>query len=325
MAGKESRRAAKRLGSVDVFRGAAVAAFLFFNFLTSLVRPGEMPSILLHNQVGTMLPGDFIAGFFAFLIGIGLSLSYEKRKGDESLASIFRRNIARGAALLALGLFLDGIDGLTLQWGVLQTLGISLLIATAFLPFSNRIRALSAAIILIIYGCLLLTDAGFAGLLQIRHGGPIGAVSYASIAISGMIAGNWLVEADRKESVKKLLLASLALLLAGAIASTAIAPSKLLATPSYSIYVSCAAFAVMGMLFHAVEIGGLNPGILQRLGRNSLLAWVLQYPLFYWPLALAGAYFSTSLAAGLAAAGALTVISYVIVFFIGKSGYRLSI
>jgi predicted acyltransferase len=325
MAGKQGDRAGKRLDSVDIFRGAAVAAFLIFNFLGSLVPPAEMPQILLHNQGDILLPGDFIAGFFAFLIGIGLSMSFEKRKGSESPASILRRNLARGAGLLLLGLLLDGIDGLALQWGVLQSLGLALLIAAMFLPLGNKPRALAAAAILLSYGYFLQTDAGFGGLLQYRHGGPIGAISYAAIAIFGMIAGNWLVREDRREIVIKLMLAGLALLAAGAVMSAAIPPNKLLVSPSYSLCVSGAASAIMALLYQVVEVGGWKSDVLRLFGMNSLLAWVLQYPLAYWPLAILDAFFSIGFAGGVAATAILVVIVYAILLFGRKSGFRLSI
>ena len=89
--------AATRLVSLDVFRGATMAAMVIVN------NPGDWGNVywpLLHAEWNGWTPTDTIFPFFLFIVGVSITLS----KKSASWGSIVRR----AALIIALGLFLAG-------------------------------------------------------------------------------------------------------------------------------------------------------------------------------------------------------------------------
>jgi predicted acyltransferase len=85
-----------RLTSVDVFRGATMAAMVIVN------NPGNWATVyapLLHAEWHGWTPTDLIFPFFVFIVGVSITLS---RRSQASLGVIFRR----AALLYGLGLLL---------------------------------------------------------------------------------------------------------------------------------------------------------------------------------------------------------------------------
>jgi predicted acyltransferase len=102
----------KRLISLDVFRGATVAAMLLVN------DPGSWNAIywpLDHADWHGWTPTDLIFPFFLFIVGITTHLSLSDRKacGDSNVR--LRNQVLRRAAIIfALGLFLNWFPGFLL-------------------------------------------------------------------------------------------------------------------------------------------------------------------------------------------------------------------
>jgi predicted acyltransferase len=317
----------ERDAAVDVFRGAVVVLFLFLNFLFSFTPESAIPHILLHNQGNVLLPGDFIAPFFAFIMGVSLALSYAKRKerGQES-AAVFRTYIKRFVLLILIGLFLDSLfvlSGLRLVWGVLQSLGVAGLVAVCVLPLSERNKVLAALLLLSVYGILLTQNhAFFDSVANSRNGGPLGALSYGAITIFGLVAGRILLEG--KGFYRNAAVGGLALVAISLPISIWMPYNKLLVTPSYSLITSGAAFVVLAAFKYMEEKHGFRSEILSLLGRSSLLAWVLQYPLAYYPLTFAG-YGTLGFPEGFSLAVVLTLVSYLIVRYADKKGIRFGL
>jgi predicted acyltransferase len=98
-----------RLVSLDVFRGATVAAMLLVN------NPGNWNAIywpLDHADWNGWTPTDLIFPFFLFIVGITTYLSLESRKARGDSGAELRRQVLRRAAIIfALGLFLNWFPG----------------------------------------------------------------------------------------------------------------------------------------------------------------------------------------------------------------------
>ncbi len=327
-----------RIESIDIFRGIVVIKFLFSNALGSFTRESEIPFLLKHNQGNSLLVSDFTAALFAFLIGIGLAISYSRRiaKG-ETIGTIFITYFKRFATLLLIGLVLDSMSYNRLEWGVLQTLAVAGAIAALTIVVSNAMRVLIAFIILLVYGYLLLNNASFFDLVDKSiHGGPVGAISFGAISIFGLIAGSIVLQASAwQKKLQKLLLSALALLAISLFASTIIPFNKLLVTPSYSLITSAVGFALMAILYYFVEIKKLNsykliaksqlPLIIKRFGANALFAWIIQYPLIYYPLGKIYQFQFASFPEGIALSLTFVIVVYVLTILAERKGIRLTL
>jgi predicted acyltransferase len=120
-----------RMVSLDVFRGATIAAMILVN------DPGSWSHIyppLEHAEWNGWTPTDLIFPFFLFIVGVSLTLSFASRiaRGLARRAlviHVFRRS----ALIFAIGLFLNGFPGFDLGsiriMGVLQRIALCYLVA----------------------------------------------------------------------------------------------------------------------------------------------------------------------------------------------------
>ncbi|HPN75084.1 MAG TPA: heparan-alpha-glucosaminide N-acetyltransferase domain-containing protein, partial [Candidatus Marinimicrobia bacterium] len=123
----------KRIYSLDVFRGATIAAMILVNNAGSYdyVYPQ-----LLHAEWHGWTFTDWIFPFFLFMVGMSMVFSFESRlKRGDTHQQILRHSLKRLLILFALGLFINGfpfglIPGSQFSiatWrilGVLQRIGI---------------------------------------------------------------------------------------------------------------------------------------------------------------------------------------------------------
>jgi predicted acyltransferase len=103
----------RRLLSLDVFRGATVAAMLLVN------NPGSWGAIhppLAHAEWHGWTPTDLIFPFFLFIVGVTthLSLSGRRARGDGD-GVLARQVVRRGLTIFAIGLALNAFP--FFQWG----------------------------------------------------------------------------------------------------------------------------------------------------------------------------------------------------------------
>src|SRR5579884_2272587 len=101
MAGKPSR-----LMSLDVFRGATIAAMILVN------NPGDGRTSywpLEHAKWNGWTPTDLIFPFFLFIVGVAMAYSFASRlRRGESRDTLLSHVLWRGLILFAIGLFLNG-------------------------------------------------------------------------------------------------------------------------------------------------------------------------------------------------------------------------
>src|SRR5271166_1867697 len=138
-----------RLISLDVFRGATIAAMILVN------NAGDEPSSywpLQHAEWNGWTPTDLIFPFFLFIVGVAMpfSLSSRLKRGAAPL-ELLRHALRRGAALFALGLFLNGFPNhyQLNSWrvyGVLQRIAICYVITAVLALWSKRRGWIVAAV-----------------------------------------------------------------------------------------------------------------------------------------------------------------------------------
>ena len=142
-----------RLLSLDVFRGATIAAMILVN------NPGDWGHVywpLLHVPWHGWTPTDLIFPFFLFMVGMSLTFS---RRLDA------RPALARALKLIGLGLLMalyPYFPVLTVRWpGVLQRIGVCYLAAWAAKRWLRpRGQAVLAACLLVGYWALMTKVAG---------------------------------------------------------------------------------------------------------------------------------------------------------------------
>jgi predicted acyltransferase len=137
-----------RLVSLDLFRGATIAAMILVN------NAGNGPDSywpLKHADWNGWTPADLIFPFFLFIVGVSMAFSFSSRlKRGESRWQLMRHVGWRGVILFALGLFLNGFPNqyALSSWriyGVLQRIAICYVIAAVFAIWSGRRGWITAA------------------------------------------------------------------------------------------------------------------------------------------------------------------------------------
>jgi predicted acyltransferase len=295
-----------RLRSLDVFRGATVAAMVIVN------NPGDWSTVywpLLHAEWHGWTPTDLIFPFFLFVVGVSITLSQR----SAAVSAILRR----GAVIWGLGLFLAAYPYFRLTTvripGVLARIAWCYVAAALITravgdrPARYRITAITAAVLLAAYGLLLtvvpfpggtagdLTATGNVGAWVDRavfgahlwRGGawdPEGLASTVpaiGTTLLGVIAGWWLRDAaSPRSAVRTLLSWGLAGVIAGLVLSVWLPINKSLWTSSYVLFTSGLAASGLGLCYWVCD---LDDGVVARtwtepfvaLGRNAILLFVL--------------------------------------------------
>jgi len=147
-----------RLTSLDLFRGATIAAMILVN------NPGSNHRYwpLEHAEWNGWTPTDLIFPFFLFIVGVSLVFSSESRlsRGDTR-TRLVRHAFRRGVIIFAIGLGLNYLVALASSTalrvpGVLQRIGVCYFVAAIlFLYVRPRNRAIVAAALLVGYWILM--------------------------------------------------------------------------------------------------------------------------------------------------------------------------
>jgi predicted acyltransferase len=134
-----------RMVSLDVFRGATIAAMILVN------DPGSWSHVyapLDHAEWNGWTPTDLIFPFFLFIVGVSLTLSFASRIArGVSRGKLAIHVVRRSALIFAIGLFLNGFPEFDLSsiriMGVLQRIALCYLVAGLLylLTFQSESRA----------------------------------------------------------------------------------------------------------------------------------------------------------------------------------------
>jgi predicted acyltransferase len=120
-----------RMVSLDVFRGATIAAMILVN------DPGSWSHIyppIEHAEWNGWTPTDLIFPFFLFIVGVSMTLSFASRiaRGVTRRALVVHV-VRRSALIFAIGLFLNGFPDFDFSsiriMGVLQRIALCYLVA----------------------------------------------------------------------------------------------------------------------------------------------------------------------------------------------------
>jgi predicted acyltransferase len=292
-----------RLQSLDLFRGATIAAMILVN------NPGDWDHVywpLLHVAWHGWTPTDLIFPFFLFIVGVSLTLS--KRIG-------FRPALVRALKLVGLGLLLNLYPyfGFTeLRWpGVLQRIGICYLAAWAARRWLRpRGQAVLAACLLVGYWALMTRVTGPLGLppnlemqtnlsaqldsiLLVPHvwshtktwdpEGVLSTLPAIATALLGLLFGEWLRAGHRAFVTTLGLLGGGLVLTALGVLWGEAAPAWLLFPVNKSIWTSSfvlltggLAAGLLGLCYWVVDVAGFRrwAAPFVTYGRNAIAVYV---------------------------------------------------
>jgi uncharacterized membrane protein len=129
-----------RLWEIDTLRGVAIVLMVFYHLVWDLNYFG-----LYHAN---MLTGPWqifarsIATMFIFVVGVSLTLSYNRAKGQNQTAGLFKKYLWRGAKILGLGLIITVVTYFFIGrgfviFGILHLIGVSIILAYPFLRWHS--------------------------------------------------------------------------------------------------------------------------------------------------------------------------------------------
>ena len=290
----EAIKKGKRLESLDVFRGATVAAMILVN------NPGSWSHIydpLEHASWHGWTPTDLIFPFFLFIVGVSIVFAFSKRiaKGAD-ISDLRQKTLVRAAKIFGLGLFLAGFPFFTFSPefglsdslvniripGVLQRIAICYLIASLFYLYSTqKLQYGFMAGILLGYWAIMewIPVPGHgAGMIDQPHTNlaayidqlvlgdhmwkenwdPEGILSTLPAIVTtmlGMVAGRIIITSrDEMHKVAQLLLLGSGLIIVGYVWDLAFPINKNIWTSSYTIFTAGQGMVALGMCYYIIDI-----------------------------------------------------------------------
>lgn len=147
-----------RFWEIDFLRGIGISLMIIFHLLYDLNFFGIYKLNLFSGYF--LILAYAIASIFIVLVGISLTLSYNRVKKSLTQKQILLKYLKRGLTIFSLGLLITLATWIYLEegfvvFGVLHCIGISIIFAYPFLQF--RYKNLIFGIFLILVGVVLKT------------------------------------------------------------------------------------------------------------------------------------------------------------------------
>jgi predicted acyltransferase len=268
--------------SLDVFRGATMAAMLLVN------NPGDWNNLysqLDHAMWNGWTFTDLIFPFFLWIVGVAVPLSLGHRlESGEPRGKAIARILRRSLIIIGLGLLLNGFphyDFSTIRIpGVLQRIGVCYFFAALIFVYTTvRVQAVITVGLLVLYALLmgLFNHGSFSehgnfsehvdSLILRGHTwhetntydpeGIVSTIPAIASVLFGILTGHWL--RSRKEPAEKtawMFVAANFLLLAGQILNYWMPINKKLWTDSYAVFMAGMALNIFAICYWLVDVKG---------------------------------------------------------------------
>lgn len=266
-----------RIASVDAFRGLAIISMILVNFLAFFT---STPLFLKHASNHSMTFADLVAPMFLFVLGMMYQKSLLQRVAKDARRKTYLQFIQRHLLLLILGMA-GGCLGkmrITFDWGILQTIGIAGLIVLPFLEMGWLWRIMAATLLLLLHS-LTIVPIAHQTMIVTEQGGPPATLGWSALILFASTIGDFFNPQNSTESMKKIALFGLISTVVG-FAILPLSPiSKPLVSPTYVlISLGISAIIFVGFMFFVDKENVWIPTLVP-LGRNSLLIFLIHYPL----------------------------------------------
>ncbi|MBS3748216.1 MAG: DUF1624 domain-containing protein [Candidatus Thermoplasmatota archaeon] len=132
------KSADKRLWEIDFLRGIAIILMISFHFIYDL---NHYTIIYYKLWTGPFaIAASITASIFVILVGISLTISYNKRKKKIFRFQIYKRFVKRGLKLVGLGLIITLVSWIIIPerfviFGILHCIGVCIILSIPFLRF----------------------------------------------------------------------------------------------------------------------------------------------------------------------------------------------
>jgi predicted acyltransferase len=289
---------ARRLVSLDVFRGIVIAGMLLVN---NMVWTASTPRQLMHAPWGQGITfTDLILPWFVFIMGVTIPVSAARSRTRPAGGVGYMVRIARRVTLLLLlGILMDSVEysRVVIGMDVLQLLALTYLVTAVLSSTMVWARLAAAAVLLGGHWALLrfVPVPGYGpGVLQESHNivrylnavylaryhlaGVLSVVPAAGLALVGTAAGD-LIRARRvPDTVKAGILTTTGAVLwaAGAVWARDLPLNKALWTSSYAVVAAGTALLLLGCCYPLCERRWMRMAgyPFAALGSNAIAAYV---------------------------------------------------
>jgi predicted acyltransferase len=304
-----SKTSTQRLLSLDVFRGATVAAMTLVN------NPGDWGHIyppFEHSVWNGCTPTDLVFPFFLFIVGVSIVYSMERKVADPAKHSkLILGALRRGFLLIAISWVIHmilhpGFEHMRFP-GVLQRIGVVFFVcAVLYIKTSQRVRDWIFVILLIGYYVIMtfvpVPDTGVPSLEPATNMGAwldrivfttnhlwkesktwdpeglLGTFPAICTGLFGIRVGSWLKRKDRDDSVKVSWLFTHGVLavVAGLVWDLFFPINKALWTSSFVLYTGGWATIALAFSYWLIDVQGCKRGIgfFLPFGANAITAYV---------------------------------------------------
>ncbi len=131
----------ERYWELDLFRGTAVIVMILYHLLFDLTEFG-LASFNIYGPYWKIFAG-FWASVFFFLVGICLTISYNRAAQKINVKGLLKKFLLRGAKIFGWGLVISVVTYFLtpdrfILFGALHFIGFSIIAASLILIFSNR-------------------------------------------------------------------------------------------------------------------------------------------------------------------------------------------
>jgi predicted acyltransferase len=305
---EEKTESRGRLLSLDVFRGATIAAMILVN------NPGDWGHVyapLLHAEWHGWTFTDTIFPFFLFIVGVAIVFAFSKKLSAETpIKDVYFKIVRRTLILFGLGLFLSAFPFFNLSIlripGVLQRIAVCYFIASVIFLNSSWKGQLAWGVGLLfaywgIMAWIPVPEIG-AGLYEqgsnfsnyldsiilkghmwshTKTWDPEGIVSTLpaiSTTLFGVLTGHWLKSNKTPlEKTTGMVVYGNIILFIGLFWSNWLPINKSIWTSSYSVTMAGLALICLGICYYFIDVKGVKRGIQPAIvyGVNAITVFVL--------------------------------------------------